>query len=102
MAVGATMQRKKSVAKFAGYFQALLAVIGFAEVVRRFVGAEKMPDFQTMLAVSAIALVANIACLYLLLKNKSKEAHIRATVIFSSNDVIINTGVIDGFLEYAI
>ena len=94
MAVGATMRQKKNVAKFAGYFQVLLAVIGFVEVVRRFVGAEEMPDFQTMIVVSLFALTANVVCLYLLLKNKSKEAYIRATVIFSSNDVIINTGVI--------
>ena len=94
LAVGTTMRRKKNVAKFAGYFQVLLAVIGFSEVVRRFIGVEQMPDFQTMIVVSLIALTANIVCLYLLLKNNSKEAHIRATVIFSSNDVIINTGVI--------
>jgi Co/Zn/Cd efflux system component len=94
LAVGATVSRKKNVAKFAGYFQVLLAVIGFSEVVRRFAGIEEMPNFQTMIIVSLFALTANIICLYLLLKNKSKEAHIRATVIFSSNDVIINTGVI--------
>ncbi|MDR1761972.1 MAG: cation transporter, partial [Bacteroidales bacterium] len=94
LAVGATVQRKKNVAKFAGYFQIILATIGFVEIVRRFIGVEEMPDFQTMIIVSILALIANVICLYLLLKNKSKEAHIRATVIFSSNDVIINTGVI--------
>ena len=94
LAVGATIRRKKSVARFAGYFQILLAVIGFVEVMRRFIGIEQMPDFQTMIVVSLMALTANIICLYLLMKNKSKEAHIRATVIFSSNDVIINSGVI--------
>jgi len=94
LAVGTTMRRKKNVAKFAGYFQVMLATIGFVEVVRRFVGVEQMPNFKTMIIVSIIALIANIICLYLLMKNKSKEAHIRATIIFSSNDVIINTGVI--------
>ena len=53
-----------------------------------------MPDFQTMIIVSVLALMANIFCLYLLQKNKSKEAHIQATMIFTSNDVIINSGVI--------
>jgi Co/Zn/Cd efflux system component len=47
-----------------------------------------------MIGVSILALIANVICLYLLLKSESKEAHIRATVIFSSNDVIINAGVI--------
>ncbi len=94
IAVGTSIQRKKNVAKFAGFFQIILALVGIVEVVRRFVGVEQMPDFQTMIIVSFLALIANIVCLYLLLKSKSKEAHIRATVIFSSNDVIINAGVI--------
>ena len=94
IAVGGTVVRKKNIAKFAGYFQILLAVIGFIEVVRRFIGVEKMPDFQTMIFVSIVALIANVICLYLLQKRKSKEAHMQASMIFTSNDIIINSGVI--------
>lgn len=93
-AVGGTILLKNNIAKFAGYFQILLAIIGFVEVIRRFVGIEKMPDFQTMIIVSVFALLANILCLYILQKNKSKEAHMQASMIFTSNDVIINSGVI--------
>lgn len=93
-AVGGTIARKNNIAKFAGYFQILLAVIGFIEVVRRFIGVEKMPDFQTMIVVSVLALIANVICLYLLQKGKSKEVHMQASMIFTSNDVIINSGVI--------
>lgn len=93
-AVGGTVARKKNVAKFAGYFQILLATIGFMEVVRRFFGFEEMPDFQTMIVVSMLALGANVLCLYLMYKQKSGEAHMRASMIFTSNDVIINSGVI--------
>ena len=93
-AVGGTLQRKKSIARIAGYFQITLAVIGFVEVVRRFIGMEAMPDFRTMIIVSVFALVANAICLYLLMKSKSNEAHMRASMIFTSNDVIINLGVI--------
>lgn len=93
-AVGGTMARKKKVARWAGYFQITLAVIGFAEILRRFIGDEKFPDFQTMIVVSALALIANGFCLYLLQKSKSQEAHMRASMIFTSNDVIINLGVI--------
>ncbi len=94
IAVGGTIIRKKNIAKFAGYFQIVLALIGFIEVIRRFLGVEKMPDFQTMIFVSIAALVANVICLYLLQKRKSKEAHIQASMIFTSNDIIINSGVI--------
>jgi len=72
-----------------------LAVIGFLEVLRRFCGAENLPDFSTMIFVSVLALIANSICLYLLQQSKSKEeAHIKASMIFTSNDVIINLGVI--------
>lgn len=93
-AVGGTIQRKKNIARIAGYFQITLAVIGFVEVIRRFIGEESLPDFQTMIIVSIFALIANAFCLYLLQKSKSQEAHIRASMIFTSNDVIINLGVI--------
>ncbi len=93
-AVGGTILRKKKIAKLSGYFQILLAVIGFAEVIRRFLGSESLPNFQTMIIVSILALLANGICLYLLQKSKSNEAHMQASMIFTSNDVIINLGVI--------
>ena len=95
MAIGGTISLKKRIAKIAGYFQISLAMLGFIEVVRRFFGIEKLPDFSTMIIVSALALLANSICLYLLQKSKSKhEAHMKASMIFTSNDVIINIGVI--------
>lgn len=94
LAVGSTIQRKKKVATLAGIFQLSLAVIGFVEVLRRFLGLGKIPDFEIMIVVSFLAAIANGICLYLLQKSKSKEAHIKASMIFTSNDVIINLGVI--------
>ncbi|QBA63968.1 cation transporter [Muriicola soli] len=94
-AVGGTLIRKKRIAKLAGYFQITLAVIGFVEILRRFFGTEKLPDFSTMIIVSIFALIANGICLYILQKSKSKkEAHMKASMIFTSNDLIINLGVI--------
>ncbi|MGY6520840.1 MAG: cation transporter [Mongoliitalea sp.] len=93
MAVGKAVSTKKSVAKVAGTLQILLAVIGFVEVVRRFFGVESLPDFRWMIGVSFLALIANAYCLYLLQKSKSQEAHMKASMIFTSNDIIINCGV---------
>lgn len=93
-AVGSTVTRKKNIAKASGYFQLALAAVGFAEVVRRVIRDEPMPDFGTMIVVSILALAANALCLYLLQKGKSKEAHMQASKIFTSNDIIINGGVI--------
>ncbi|MCF1421848.1 cation transporter [Mangrovimonas futianensis] len=94
-AVGGSLVRKKQIAKLAGYFQMFLAVVGFVEVLRRFLGAEHLPNFSTMIVISVLALIANGLCLYILQKSKGKEeAHMKASMIFTSNDVIINLGVI--------
>ncbi len=94
LAVGGVVSRKKKIARTAGYFQIFLAIVGFVEVLRRFLGAKSLPNFQTMIIVSILALIANAICLWLLQKTKSKEAHMQASMIFTSNDVIINLGVI--------
>ena len=83
-AVGGTLIKKKRIAKLAGYFQIILAVIGFAEVLRRFFGDEKLPNFSTMIIISLFALIANGVCLYILQKSKSKEEdHMKASMIFT-------------------
>jgi len=94
IAVGGSVLKKKRIAKYAGYFQIMLAIIGIVEVIRRFLGYEALPVFSTMIIVSIFALIANGICLYLLQKSKSNEAHMRASMIFTSNDIIINLGVI--------
>ena len=101
MAVGGSMMLKKKIARLAGYFQITLAIFGFIEVLRRFLTTDKIPNFSTMITVSVLALIANGICLYLLQRSKSKEAHMQASMIFTSNDVIINLGVITaGVLVY--
>ena len=100
-AAGSTMQRKKNIAKAAGLFQLALAILGFVEVIRRFVGSDVPPAFTAMIVISLIALTGNALTLWLLQKSKSKEPHMRASMIFTSNDVIINLGVIlAGVLVY--
>ena len=101
LAVGGSDVRKKRIAGIAGYFQAALAVMGFLEVIRRFIGYEPTPDFRSMIVVSIFALAGNAACLYLLQRSKSSDAHMQASMIFTSMDVIVNIGVIiAGVLVY--
>lgn len=94
VAIGSSMHRKKNIAKAAGFFQLTLAILGFAEVIRRFVGSDVPPAFTTMIVISLIALTGNALTLWLLQKSKSSEPHMKASMIFTSNDVIINLGVI--------
>jgi Co/Zn/Cd efflux system component len=80
-------------AKLSGYFQLILAFGVCAEALRRFyTGAAPESDF--MIGISALALVANVTCLLLLTKHRNGEVHMKASWIFSANDVIANLGVI--------
>jgi len=93
-AVGAVVAKKKKIALYSGYLQVLLALFGIVEVFRRYFLEDDVPNYLTMIVVSAFALVANWLCLFLLQKSKSKDAHMQASMIFTSNDIIINAGVI--------
>jgi len=100
-AVGGAISRKKNIARAAGYLQLALAVLGFVEVIRRFAGYGETPDFHLMIIISFFALTGNAICLYLLQKSRSREAHMRASMIFTSMDVVVNIGVvIAGVLVY--
>jgi Co/Zn/Cd efflux system component len=93
-AISGTLLVKKRVARVSGVFQLVLATMGFLEVFRRFIGAEEMPDPVVMIVVSIFALMANAASLIILNKTRSKEVHIKSSIIFTSNDVLANIGVI--------
>jgi Co/Zn/Cd efflux system component len=102
IAVGKSLLYKKTIAKIAGYFQIVLALIGLGEVIRRIIYPVESPNYLTMIIISIFALIGNGICLYLLQKSRDKEeAHMKASLIFTSNDVVINLGVIlAGILVY--
>jgi Co/Zn/Cd efflux system component len=97
-AVGRSVSMKVRAAHLAGWLQVLLALGALSEVIRRFIfGSE--PESILMMSFGAIALVANVLCLVLIAKSKDEGAHMKASWIFSANDVIANVGVIlAGFL----
>lgn len=96
-AIGKSLQHKANAALISGYFQGILGLIILIDIVRRIiVGSE--PVSVLMMGVGFIALLANIYCLRLIDKHKDGEVHMRASWIFSKNDVIANTGVILGGL----
>lgn len=87
----ATMQIRS--ARLSGYLQLALAFGALFEVIRRFlVGSDPEPPF--MIGVALLALVANVACMALIAKHRQGAAHMRASWIFSTNDVIANAGVV--------
>lgn len=93
-AVGKAVADKKRVARISGYFQLLLAVFGIVEVLRRFLDAGDEASFTLMIGISLIALLGNAASLIILRRTQSQDANIKASQIFTSNDVLVNIGVI--------
>ena len=92
-AVGRSAGLKRRAAMLSGVLQVMLALSVAGEILRRMiVGSEPEPTF--MIGVSLIALVANVICLALIAKHQDGEIHMRASWVFSKNDVIANVGVI--------
>lgn len=92
-AVGRSASLKLRAAHLSGRLQLLLALGMLAEVVRRAVfGSE--PEPQAMIGVSLLALAGNVSCLLLVARHRHGGAHMKASVIFSANDVLANLGVI--------
>ncbi len=94
IAIGGSLYLKNRVTKLSGIFQITLALVGLLEVVRKFLNEEAIPLSNIMVVISLLALIGNVACLFILRKIQTGEAHLKASWIFTSNDVVINIGVI--------
>lgn len=92
-AVGRANSIKLRAAHLSGWLQLALVIGALSEVVRRFLyGSE--PVSTLMMGMGFVALIANVWCLLLVSKNRHGGAHMKASWIFSANDVIANIGVI--------
>lgn len=92
-AVGRAASAKIRAARVSGYFQMALALIVVLDVSRRAVFGSG-PEPAYMVLVGLIALAANVVCLKLITKHRDGGVHMRASWIFSKNDVIANVGVV--------
>jgi len=92
-AVGKTAAHKARAALLSGYFQGGLALLILVDILRRMIyGSE--PVSLLMMGMGVVALVGNVICLLLINRHKDGEVHMRASWIFSKNDVVANVGVI--------
>ena len=99
-AVGRTTLLKIKAAHISGILQIILGTGVCLEVLRRLIWGSE-PESLLIITIGIMALIANIICLLLISKHKNKEIHMRASWIFSRNDVIANLGVIiSGGLVY--
>ena len=101
-AVGKATKYKIRAAHLSGLFQIFLGVVISVEIIRRVIwGSEPEPLY--MIWVSCFALGANVLCLTLISRYRDGEVHMRASWIFSRNDVVANIGVIlSGLVVYVL
>ncbi len=92
-AVGKGVALQVRSARLSGWLQISLALLVLFEVVRRFIQGSE-PLSTLMMGVGLVALVANVFCLWLIARHRDGGVHMRASLIFSANDVIANIGVI--------
>ncbi|GMR15991.1 MAG: hypothetical protein BMS9Abin31_0291 [Gammaproteobacteria bacterium] len=93
--VGRTEKDKVKAALVSGYFQGLLGLLILTDITRRITQGSE-PASELIMIMGVVALIANLFCLVLIHKHKDGEVHMRASWIFSANDVIANLGVIIG------
>jgi cation diffusion facilitator family transporter len=92
-AVGRSRRLQADAAFASGVVQIALGAGVVLEVARRLVHGSE-PVSALMMVVGAVALAANVTCLILVARHRDAGVHMRASYIFSANDVVANVGVI--------
>jgi cation diffusion facilitator family transporter len=92
---GRALDGQRKAARLSGWLQLALAGGALFEVVRRAVAGSE-PESALMMGVAVVALGANATCMWLLARHRGGGAHMKASWIFTTNDVIANVGVITG------
>jgi len=92
-AVGRGIGKQRQAAVLSGRLQIVLAIWVLLDVLRRIdFGTE--PISALMVGIGALALLANLLCLVLVRRHREGGMHMRASLIFSTNDTLANLGVI--------
>ncbi|MEO5825116.1 MAG: cation transporter [Gemmatimonadales bacterium] len=91
-AVSRSTHGQARAASISGALQIILGAGALLEALRRFATGSQ-PEGGLMMAIGLLALVANVACLFLLAPIRRGRVHLRAAWIFSTNDVLANVGV---------
>lgn len=92
-AVGKGVLRQARSAQISGMLQVILGCGVLFEVVRRLIFGSEPQSFLIM-GIGFAALLANVICLLLISRHRDGGVHMRASWIFSTNDVVANLGVI--------
>jgi len=92
-AVGRTILAKVRVARLSGLLLIVLGLALLVEVLRRFfVGAE--PIGLAMIVTAIANAATNLLCLRLLRSHRDQGVHLKASWIFTTNDMLANAGIV--------
>lgn len=94
LVIAGSMRMKSRIAFLSGLIQLGLGIFGFYECVRRTILGAEAPDYLLMIGISVIAMAGNLLSLRILQKQQSNDPHMRASMMFTSTDVLVNAGVI--------
>lgn len=92
-AVGGGGRAQRTAARLSGWLQLVLGLGVLLEVGRRALMGSA-PEPPVMVSMASLALAANLVCIIALARHRGDGVHMRASWIFSTNDVIANVGVI--------
>ncbi len=92
-AVGRAASLQRTAARLSGWLQLALALGVLAEVARRALMGS-FPEPPMIMGIATLAFIANVTSMLLLARQRDQGAHMQASWIFTTNDVIANIGVI--------
>jgi len=92
-AVGRSIAAKSRAATLSGVLLILLAIGLLAEVIRRFVTGSDPIGWAMILTAIANA-ASNLICLRLLHSHRERGVHVKASWIFTMNDMLANVGIV--------
>ena len=92
-AVGRTIVAKVRVARLSGVILIVLGLALLVEILRRFfAGAE--PIGLAMIVTAIANAATNMLCLRLLRSHRDQGVHLKASWIFTTNDMVANAGIV--------
>jgi len=92
-AVGRSATAKSRVAKLSGFLLVAMAIGLVIDVIRRFISGSD-PVGWAMIVVAIINAATNLVCLRLLRSHRKEGVHLKASWIFTTNDMIANLGIV--------
>ena len=92
-AVGRPVVAKARAARLSGLLLIVLSVALLVEVVRRYVTGSD-PIGLAMLVTAIVNAASNLVCLRLLRAHRRHGVHVKASWIFTTNDMIANLGIV--------